>query len=129
MDKTCVIIGGGSGIGLACVNALAGENYHIISVSRSNKNSVELPNVEHFTVDVCDEDTDLSFLPNRIDSLVYCPGTINLKPFNSLSLSEFKDDYEVNVLGLIRVLKSCINKLKSSNSSSVGGVQAFLKCS
>ncbi len=119
MNKTNVIVGGSSGIGLACVKLLANEGDHVISFSRSEINVIDLPNVEHFTVDVCDEDTDLFFLPDRIDSLVYCPGTINIKPFNSLSISEFKEDYEINVLGLVRVLQSCINKLKSSNSSSV----------
>ncbi len=119
MNRTSVIIGGSSGIGLACVKSLVSEGDHIISVSRSDKNSVNLPSVEHFTVDVCNESADFSFLPESIDSLIYCPGTINLKPFTSLNLNEFKHDFDVNVLGFVRVLQSCIDKLKSSGSSSV----------
>ncbi len=65
MNKTNVIVGGSSGIGLACVKLLANEGDHVISFSRSEINVIDLPNVEHFTVDVCDEDTDLSFLPDR----------------------------------------------------------------
>ncbi len=119
MNKTNVIVGGSSGIGLACVKLLANEGDHVISISRSEINVIDLPNVEHFTADVCDESTDLSFLPNRIDSLINCPGTINLKPFKSLTISEFKDDFEVNVLGLVRVLQFCIDRLKDSENSSV----------
>lgn len=119
MNRTSVIIGGSSGIGLACVKSLASEGDHIISISRSEKNSVNLPNVEHFTVDVCDESADFSLLPISINSLVYCPGTINLKPFTNLKLNEFKHDFDINVLGFVRVLQSCIDKLKSPDNSSV----------
>ena len=33
------------------------------------------------------------------------PGTINLKPFEMLKLSDFNKDHEINVLGLVNVLK------------------------
>jgi 3-oxoacyl-[acyl-carrier protein] reductase len=42
---------------------------------------------------------------NSIDGLVYFPGSINLKPFNNLKEKDFKQDYEINVLGLINCLQ------------------------
>ena len=41
----------------------------------------------------------------NIDGLVYFPGTVNLRPFSNYREQDFKKDYEVNVLGLINVLK------------------------
>lgn len=120
INRTVVIIGGSSGIGLACVKSLANESNNIFSISRSPNNEiVSLPNVTHISADVCDDSADLSDLPDKLDALIYCPGTINLKPFNKLSLNEFKEDYDINVLGLVRVLHSCIDKLKRSDHASV----------
>ena len=119
MDKTTLIIGGSSGIGLACVKALASDYDRVITIARSNKKLNDLPNVEHFVEDVCSDSANLSYLPDCIHSLIYCPGSINLKPFKSLSINEFKKDYDINVLGFVRVLQSCIDKLKNSGSSSV----------
>jgi len=42
---------------------------------------------------------------NSIDGLVYFPGSINLKPFNNFKEKDFKQDYEINVLGLINCLQ------------------------
>ena len=51
-----------------------------------------------------------------IDGLVYFPGSINLRPFSSLKLSDFQTDYEINVLGLIKVLKHYHKSLNDNSS-------------
>lgn len=51
-----------------------------------------------------------------IDGLVYFPGSINLRPFSSLKLSDFQTDYEINVLGLIKVLKYYHKSLNDNSS-------------
>jgi hypothetical protein len=39
-------------------------------------------------------------LPNRqYRHLIYCPGSINLKPIGSLSIDDFRNDFEINVIG------------------------------
>ena len=120
MNRTVVIVGGSSGIGMACVKLLAHEKNTIISISRSPNNEVVgLPNVTHISADVCDKSADFSNLPDKIDALIFCPGTINLKPFKNLALDDFSKDYEVNVLGLVRVLQACIDKLNRSEHASV----------
>ena len=40
-----------------------------------------------------------------ISGIVYFPGTIVLKPFKQLGLEDFKNDYDINVLGLLKILK------------------------
>lgn len=41
----------------------------------------------------------------NISGIVYFPGTIVLKPFKQLGLEDFKNDYDINVLGLLKILK------------------------
>ncbi len=41
----------------------------------------------------------------NISAIVYFPGTIVLKPFKQLDLDDFKNDYDINVLGLLKILK------------------------
>jgi NAD(P)-dependent dehydrogenase (short-subunit alcohol dehydrogenase family) len=50
---------------------------------------------------------------------VYCPGTINLKPFHRISIADFKQEMEVNFYGAIRLLQACLKGLKKSSSPSV----------
>ena len=64
---------------------------------------------------------DLSELDDigEINGLVYFPGTINLKPFSMLKEEDFLNDFEVNVLGAVKVLKKVINNLKAAEGASV----------
>lgn len=68
-------------------------------------------------INVQDEST-FPAIEGEIDGLVYFPGSINLRPFSGLKLSDFQTDYEINVLGLIKILKHFHRQL-SQNSSLV----------
>jgi NAD(P)-dependent dehydrogenase (short-subunit alcohol dehydrogenase family) len=68
---------------------------------------------------VNDPNIDLSFLPDQIDGLVYCPGSIQLKPFARMSTDDFLSDYQLNVIGFVKVLQACLPKLKKSTTASV----------
>lgn len=68
-------------------------------------------------INVQDESTFPS-IEGKIDGLVYFPGSINLRPFSGLKLSDFQTDYEINVLGLIKILKH-FHKQLAQNSSLV----------
>ena len=58
-------------------------------------------------------------LPNQIDGFVYCPGTINLRPFRSLKLETFRSDLELNLIGAIKTLQIILTRLQQSPSSSI----------
>jgi NAD(P)-dependent dehydrogenase (short-subunit alcohol dehydrogenase family) len=62
---------------------------------------------------------DLSILPDVIDGFVYCPGSINLRPFRGLKLEAFEQDMQVNFFQMIKVLQNILPKLTASNQSSV----------
>ena len=85
--KTIVIIGGSKGIGKAISNALLDQN-SVINISRSQP-EFSHRNLTHYNCDILtDELPDLE----KIDTLIYCPGSINLKPFERLKIEDFKHD-------------------------------------
>lgn len=114
--KTILIIGASSGIGRQTANQLVAEGAKVISASRTNP---EIAGVEHYYLDVTEQTPNLSFIPDHLDGLVYCPGTINLKPFNRISIEDFQIDLNINVLGAVRILQAAFKSLKKSESASV----------
>ena len=68
-----------------------------------------------------DLDGDLAELDDigPISGMVYFPGTINLKPFTMLKEEDYLNDFNVNVLGAVKVLKKVINNLKEADGASV----------
>ena len=111
--KKLVIIGASSGIGKSILEKFK-TTYEIIVIQRSASNVVH-ENVSEFLLDVVHDD-----LPEieKIDALIYCPGSINLKPFGRMQLDDFKNDYEINVLGSIKVLHKYLPVLKKSERPS-----------
>jgi NAD(P)-dependent dehydrogenase (short-subunit alcohol dehydrogenase family) len=116
-NKNILIIGGSSGIGLALAELLASNN-NIYVASRSNENVKHL-NVQHITFDATQEELDTSELPDHLHGFVYCPGSINLRPFKGLKLDAFQSDFEINVLGAVRSLKSVLGHLSASGDAAV----------
>jgi NAD(P)-dependent dehydrogenase (short-subunit alcohol dehydrogenase family) len=115
-NKSILIVGGSSGIGLELVKVLS-ENHHEIYVgSRTADTLTEIPGVHHIPMDVTAETLDLETLPKTLQGLVYCPGTIVLKPFQRLTIDDFKNDFNINLLGAVKVIQGCIKLLKKSPS-------------
>jgi len=110
-NKNIVIIGGNSGIGKSVVEKLGVLGVNIFAYSKSGTLGKPL--------DITEDIETIEGLPESIDGLVYCPGTINLKPFHRFTIEEFKRDYELNVLGAVKVLQACMKGLKKSGSASV----------
>ncbi len=116
-DKNILIIGGSSGIGLALAELLAPHN-NIIVASRTAESIAGL-DVKHISYDATQDDLDTSLLPEVLHGFVYCPGSINLRPFKGLKLDAFQSDFEINLLGAVRSLKSMLNQLSASGNASV----------
>jgi NAD(P)-dependent dehydrogenase (short-subunit alcohol dehydrogenase family) len=75
--------------------------------------------VEFHPADVTKSADELPQINEPIDGIIYCPGTINLKPLKSLKIEDFQNDFEVNVLGAVKVINKYFNNLKSAEKSSV----------
>ncbi len=112
--RTTVIIGGSKGIGKAIVAGMV-EDSNVIVISRTASPN-DHPNITHYTCDILmDELPDI----DQVDSLVYCPGSINLKPISRLTLDDFRSDFEINVIGAIKSIQRYLPQLKKGNSPSI----------
>jgi NAD(P)-dependent dehydrogenase (short-subunit alcohol dehydrogenase family) len=116
-NKNILIIGGSSGIGLALAELLSPSN-KIYIASRTSENIVGL-DVIHIPFDATTETLDISLLPEKLDGFVYCPGSINLRPFKGLSTEAFEKDFQINVTGAINSLKNVLGQLSASGNASV----------
>jgi len=112
--RNILIIGGTKGIGKAIVDQLI-DNNKIICMSR-NMTDFTHDNYIHFQIDSTKDD-----FPNieNIDTLVYCPGSINLKPISTLSIENFREDFELNVIGAVKAIKKYLPVLKKGENPSI----------
>lgn len=111
--RKILIIGASSGIG-AALTRLAQGQFQIYSISRSD---VEPGFSEHFNCDVLTD--PLPALDEPLVGLVYCPGSINLKPFATIKLDQFRQDFELNLLGAVRCLQHYQRNLQAADTASV----------
>jgi 3-oxoacyl-[acyl-carrier protein] reductase len=112
--KNIVIIGGSKGIGSAILLQQL-ENNRVYNISRTAP-EITHPNLVHYAVDVL-----TGILPEieSIDALLYCPGSINLKPISSLSIDDFRNDFEINVIGAVKTIQKYLPVLKKGNNPSI----------
>ena len=115
-ERNMLVIGGSSGIGLEVVKALAGQGEKVYVGSRSSDAPKEFSGITHLHLDVCRDDLDPASLPETQQGLVYCPGSIRLKPIQRLTEEDFMEDFQVNLLGAVRVIQGCLTRLKKSSA-------------
>jgi len=117
--KNILIVGAGKGIGLETAKLLASEN-KLITISRTLTDQLNALNTNFYQIDVAKDSLDLlTELPEIIHGIVYCPGSINLKPFNRLSAQDFLTDFNQNVLGAIAIIQKVLPNLKKANGASI----------
>ena len=118
MNKNYVIIGGSSGIGKELVNILASQGNNVFATY--NENIVESHDKVHYQkYDVLNDSLNLDSLPDEIDGLVYCPGSINLKPFKRFTDEDFISDFKLQVVGATKAIKSLLTRLTAGSDSSI----------
>jgi NAD(P)-dependent dehydrogenase (short-subunit alcohol dehydrogenase family) len=115
--KNILLIGGSYGIGLAIAQELQNDN-NIFVASRSNENLAGL-NVTYIPFNASIDALDTSKLPAVIDGLVYCPGSINLRPFRGLKPEAFEADLQINFISLVKVIQAILPNLTASEQSSI----------
>ncbi|WP_375324288.1 SDR family NAD(P)-dependent oxidoreductase [Flagellimonas sp. GZD32] len=114
MKKNILLIGGSYGIGLEMAKILS-KDHQVFVASRSNEQLLNL-NVTHIPFDVLNEDISEKAIPEKLDGFVYCPGSINLKPFKTLGVDTIQNDMEINFFALVQTVKSIINRMNEGSS-------------
>ena len=104
------IVGASRGIGKQTAIKLAKE-HNLILASRS-KPELDI-DFEYIEYDALEGGLNLD---GNIDGLLYAPGSINLKPIRSLKVDDFKNDFDINVLGFIRTFQSVQSQLNEGAS-------------
>lgn len=117
--KNYLIIGGSSGIGRALVEQLVSEGHQVYATYHTTELNDVPTGVQYHPLNVKDETLNLDFLPESLDGVAYCPGSINLLPFARIKPQQFINDYELQVLGAIKVLQAVQKKLKAASNASV----------
>jgi len=115
-QKHYVIIGGSSGIGWEMTRQLAAQGHNVIVGSRTSEKMTGITGVTHIPLDVTTDPIPADALPKKIDGLVYCPGSIRLRPFRGLKTEDFIADYEINVIGAVRSIQACLPALKKADN-------------
>jgi NAD(P)-dependent dehydrogenase (short-subunit alcohol dehydrogenase family) len=118
MNKNYVIIGGSSGIGKELVSILTKEGHNIFATY--NENKIENHDkVQYQKFNVLNDSLNLDILPDEIDGLVYCPGSINLKPFKRFTDEDFISDFKLQVVGATKIIKILLPRLAKGGNSSI----------
>jgi 3-oxoacyl-[acyl-carrier protein] reductase len=115
--KNILLIGGSYGIGLAIAKELQYEN-KIFVASRTKETILDM-NITHIPFDATTDTLDTSKLPEVIHGLVYCPGSINLRPFRGLKPEAFENDLQINFIGLVKVIQTVLPNLTAAEQSSI----------
>tara|TARA_B000000475_G_scaffold73779_1_gene59345 strand:- start:60 stop:752 length:693 start_codon:yes stop_codon:yes gene_type:complete len=117
MTKNILIIGASSDIGLEICKLANADGHNIYATSRDDVNANNFDNFIQLdpnkSLDVLDD------LPENIDGLVYCPGTINLRSLQRLTLEDIKNEMEVNFYGAFNIIKKVLPNLKKNDGASV----------
>ena len=125
MSGNFVVAGGSQGIGLELVRRLTPSADRIDVYSRNVGELIVSDKVVHHACDFTDDDLQLEGLPDAIQGIAYCPGSINLRSFRSLKPADFRKDFEINLMGAVKLLQACLPGLKQGATDQPTSVVLF----
>lgn len=117
--KNYLVIGASSGIGKKISETLAESGIKVYGTWYKNRPADVNNGIDYFYLNVLDEKLDFGILSDRLDGLVYCPGSILLKPFQRIEPEDFVSDYRLQVLGAVKTIQALLPRLRRSGHSSV----------
>jgi NAD(P)-dependent dehydrogenase (short-subunit alcohol dehydrogenase family) len=114
-----IIIGASSGIGFEIANQLALSGNRVYGTYFKSGIQSSIENVQYSYLDVTEANPDFSFLPDEVHGLVYCPGSINLKPFYRIKPEEFMEDYQLQTIGAIKTIQAVLPKMRNVENAAI----------
>jgi len=116
--KNYLIIGASSGIGNSLSNILSDQGNQVTGTYNTT-DATDTDHISYHHLDVTADELDLSFVPDSLDGMVYCPGSINLKPFHRIKPEQFVEDLNLQVVGAIKIIQAVLPKLKKGDHPSI----------
>lgn len=114
-----IVIGGSSGIGLSLVDILTEEGNQVYHFARNAGDWKNKDRVIHQPFDVTSGELPDTEIMESINGFVYCPGTISLKSFQQFTDNDFREEFEINVVGAIRMIRHFFKLLIKGKPSSI----------
>lgn len=114
-----VVVGGSHGIGLGIVKRLVAKEAAVTVVSRTNDQLTGLTGVTHVQADVLKDEIAATHLPDSINGLAYCPGSINLGPIRGLKAAAMIADFELNAVKAVQCLQASLPAMRAAGTSSM----------
>lgn len=117
--KNYLVIGGSSGIGKRLVEILIERGHRVYASYNSTQFENNSEAVTYFKYNVLTDELPIELLPKEINGLVYCPGSIDLKPFRKLTTDDVHKDIDLQVNGAIKIIQSTYKALRQAKASIV----------
>jgi 3-oxoacyl-[acyl-carrier protein] reductase len=117
--KTYVIIGGSSTIAQLLIKSLENQDVNLLVYSRSENIFPDQKNVNWQILNIIKDEFKAEVIPASVDALIYFPGTIILKPFQTLKPEDFQNDFEINFFGAVKAVKAFYRPLRKSGNGSI----------
>jgi NAD(P)-dependent dehydrogenase (short-subunit alcohol dehydrogenase family) len=118
MQKNVLIVGASSGIGRQTAIQLAAEGHRVYGTFHKSQVEEE-NNISYHQLNILEDKSDFSFIPQKLDALLYCPGSISLRPFGRIKPEDFVADFQLQVGGAIKIIQAALPMLKNSESASI----------
>ncbi|MFO7613892.1 MAG: SDR family oxidoreductase [Bacteroidales bacterium] len=117
--KHYLVIGASSGIGKELAGFLVRSGHQVFGTYFNHQMISGEDSQEYHFLDVNEKELNFDYLPEILDGLVYCPGSINLKPFHRIKPEEFMEDYQLQVIGAVKSIQAALPRLKKSGKASI----------
>jgi NAD(P)-dependent dehydrogenase (short-subunit alcohol dehydrogenase family) len=137
--SAALVTGSSSGIGFETSLLLARNGYHTYASMRNlkkSKNIVEIANREKLPLQVIQLDVDddnsvkdaiyrIENEQGRIDVVVNNAGYLLIGPLEELSIEEFKEQFETNFFGAIRVIKEVLPIMRKQRAGTIVNISSL----
>lgn len=114
-----LIIGASSGIGKKLSEKLSESGHQVFGTYFKKELQSDNDNIHFYPLNVLDDPISFDFLPEKLSGVIYCPGSINLRPFERIKPVDFLNDYNLHVIGAIKTIQAVASKLRSSDNAAI----------
>lgn len=117
--KNFLVVGASSGIGHGIALELLKKGHQVYGTYFNAALDSLDGGITWSRWDARNPEFDPTFLPDTLDGVVYCPGSISLKPFHRIPVAGFLDDYMLNVGGAVAALQATMERLKKAENPAI----------